>query len=288
VVAVTALLRSFEKPASSRAIAGQVTGVDRSRLSSPVDVDGIQKRFLTDLQGLQGAYGIAVIDIPTGTVYGVNGNRLFRAASVNKMPIVVTLYQQASAGRVSLDQTVKIEDSDIQHYGTGTIQNSDAARSYTLAQLADLTLTVSDNTAAFVLERYLGQQNVQQNVRRWRLDKTTMSDNTSTPADAASLMAQLYRGALLPDQSTKAILTLLESSVFPARIGSGVPSVVPIAHKVGTDVGVYNDAGVVFLSNRPYAIAVLTEDADDSEADAAIARLARDAYDFEASLIASP
>jgi beta-lactamase class A len=286
-LAILALVRST-RPAAQAASAPQAGTYDRSPPNRTAATDAIQERLLGDIEGLQGAYGIAVVDIPTGTIYGINGNRLFRAASVNKMPIVVTLYQQAAAGRISLSQQIQIGESDIQRYGTGTIQNSDTPRVYSLAQLADLTITVSDNTAAFVLERSLGQQNVQQNVRRWRLDNTSMADNTSTPADAASLMAQLYKGSLLPSDSTKVVLASLQATVFPARIGSGVPSGVPVAHKVGTDVGVYNDAGVVLLNGRPYAVAVLSEDSDETQADAAYARLSRDVYDFEASLITSP
>jgi beta-lactamase class A len=286
-IAFTALIRST-RPAAQAASDGPTGTHDRSPPNKSIAADGIEQRLLGDLDGLQGAYGIAVVDIPTGTVYGINGNRLFRAASVNKMPIVITLYQQATLGKISLGQQVQIDDADIQRYGTGTIQNSDSPRAYSLAQLGELMITVSDNTAAFVLERYLGQQNVQQNVRRWRLDNTSMADNTSTPADSALLMSQLYKGALLPSESTKTILASLQASVFPARIGSGIPSGTAVAHKVGTDVGVFNDAGVVLLNNRPYAMAVLSEDADQTEADAAYARLSRDVYDFEASLITSP
>jgi beta-lactamase class A len=281
-IAVTALLHSCAKPQAQSALASQQSGAQANR---SLDVDAVQRRFLADIEGSQGAYGIAVIDIPTGTMYGVNGNRLFRAASVNKMPIVIDLYQQASAGRVSLSRQLTIDDSDIQRYGTGTIQDADAPRVYTLAKLADLTVTVSDNTAAFVLQRLLGQQDVQQRIRRWRLNNTTMTDNTSTAADAASLMAQLYRGSLLPPEATKSLLSLLQASVFPPRIAADIPSETAVAHKVGTDVGVYNDAGIVLLNNRPYAIAVFTEDADEGEADLVYARLSRDAYDFEASLI---
>jgi beta-lactamase class A len=288
--AIAGLLHSCSQPAArATLVTHQTLGNARAAESGRrIDVAGVQERLLGDISGLQGSYGIAVIDLSSGTVYGVNGNRLFRAASVNKMPIILTLYDRAAAGKVSLDQTLTISDADIQHYGTGTIQNSDARRVYSLRQLGDLMIQVSDNTAAFVLERYLGQQAVQQNASRWHMDHTSMADNTTTPADAVSLMANLSAGRLLPPDATQTILRLLKSTVFTDRLGSGLPTGVPLAHKVGTDVGVYNDSGIVMLPQRPYAIAVFSEDADEAEANAAFAKVSSDAYDFEVSLGAAP
>jgi beta-lactamase class A len=248
----------------------------------------MQQSLVADVSNLQGTYGVAVIDIASGAAYGVNGNRVFRAASVNKMPIIVTLYLRAASGQLKLDQTLSLADSDIQHYGTGTIQEPDAPRVYTLRQLGALMIRVSDNTAAYVLERLLGEQSIQRNAGRWRLEHTSMADNTTTPADAALLMADLYSDRFLPADSTNTILDLLKGSVSANRLDSGLPSEVGVAHKVGTDIGVYNDAGIVLLEGRPYAIAVLSEDADEAEANLAFGRVSRDVYAFQSSLGKTP
>jgi len=240
------------------------------------------------MTALQGGYGVAVIDLASGLTYGVNGNNLFRAASVNKMPILITLYDSAARGRIRLDQPLTLAESDIQHYGTGTIQDPSAPRTYTPRQLGALMIQVSDNTAAYVLERLLGQQTVQQNVRRWRLDHTSMADNTTTPADSATLMADLYAGRLLSPDASDEVLALLQGSVFTDRLAAGLPPELPLAHKVGTDIGVYNDSGIVLLAGRPYSIAVLSTDADETEANAALGRISKDVYNFQASLLAGP
>src|SRR5207237_874555 len=157
-------------------------------------------------------------------VYGTNAQDLFRAASVNKLPILVTVYQRAALGQLNLDQSVTIGDADIQHYGTGTIQIAGAPRTYSIRQLAALMAQLSDNTAAYVLERLLGQTVVQTNLRRWGLNQTSMADNVTTPADAAGLMAALYAGRLLPADASSATLALLEQTVFDERLASGLPA----------------------------------------------------------------
>ena len=88
-----------------------------------------------------------------------------------------------------------------------------------------------------------------------------MVNNTTTPADMAALLANLYADRLLPPGSTETVLQLLQQSVFDDRRAEGVPTGIPVAHKVGTDVGVYNDAGIVLNPKRPYVVAVFSEDA---------------------------
>jgi len=168
--------------------------------------------------------GVAVIDLATGAAYGLNADSIFRAASVNKMPILIALYQRAARGSVNLDQTLTLGDDDIQHYGTGLIQDSGAARTYSLRELAALMIETSDNTAAYVLERYLGQASIQDALAHWNVAHTSMADNTTTPTDAVALFAGLYRQQLLPAPSTNIALALLQHTVFDDRLANGVPS----------------------------------------------------------------
>jgi len=237
--------------------------------------------------GLQGSYGISVSDLVTGLTYGINATGGYRAASINKMPILITLYQRADAGTINLDETITLSDDDIQHYGTGLIQDPGSGRTFTLRQLAAAMIETSDNTAAYVLERYLGQDAIQANVERWGLVHTSMADNTTTPAEVVALFVALKRGSLLQPESTAIVLSLLQHTVFDERIVGGVPQGVAVAHKIGTDVGVYNDAGIVLAPSHPYAIAVLSQGADESEAEAALARISGDVYRFESSLPAT-
>ena len=53
---------------------------------------------------MDGHDGVAGIHSASGRMYGVNGTKTFRAASVNKLPILLSLYDRAAKGRMSLDQ----------------------------------------------------------------------------------------------------------------------------------------------------------------------------------------
>lgn len=225
-----------------------------------------------------------MVDLSSGTTYGLNSESSFRAASVNKLPILIALYQAAAAGKVDLDRVITIQDEDIQHYGTGVIQEADAPRTYTLRELAALMIEVSDNTAAHVLEAMLGEDVIQQSLSRWGLTHTSMADNVTTPLDMATLLTLLYRHELLSPQATDVALTLLTHTVFTDRIEGGVPNGVTVAHKVGTDTGVFNDAALVLEPHRPYALVVLSTDADEGEAGKALPRISGSVYEFERRL----
>ena len=58
-----------------------------------------------------------------------------------------------------------------------------------------------------------------------------------------------------------------------------LPESVKIANKPGTLAGVRNDAGIVFVPERPFVLVVMTTyDNDEHQAEEAISRIARDAY----------
>jgi len=189
-----------------------------------------------------------------------------------------------AAGQLDLDQVITIRDEDIQHYGTGVIQEPDAPREYTVRELAALMIEASDNTAAYVLEHLIGQDAIQQDLAHWGLTRTSMADNLSTPLEAATLLGQIYRHELLDAQAADVVITLLEHTYFADRLQTGVPDGVAVAHKVGSDVGIFNDDAIIFNPRRPYAVAVLSSAADEDEANGAFAKLSRDLYDFESTL----
>jgi beta-lactamase class A len=288
---VAALLQPLRRALpvlSPRVSQAPATGEAQSAQARPPDIGAIDARLRQDVEGLDGSYAVAVVDLTTGLSYGVNTAASSRAASVNKLPILLTLYQRADDGTLDPDQTVTLTDDDIQHYGTGLIQDPRFGRSFSLRQLAALMIEESDNTAAYFLEHYLGQDAIQANLAGWGLTHTSMSENTTTSADVVRLFVGLNSGKLLRPASYAIVNSLLEHTVFTDRLTAGVPEGVPVAHKVGTDIGVYNDAGVVFAPGHPYAIAVLSQNALETEAEPALVRLSRDVFRFESSLSATP
>ncbi|MBO0799417.1 MAG: serine hydrolase, partial [Blastocatellia bacterium] len=121
-------------------------------------------------------------------------------------------------------------------------------------------------------------------LRRKMIDQAASArgdENTATPRAAMMLMEKLYRGQVgnrqLSDDVLK-ILKIRKSSPIPRFL----PESLEIANKPGEIEGVACDWAVVYVPNRPYAIAVMTNynGAGGEVADEAIAKVSKLAYDY--------
>jgi beta-lactamase class A len=229
-------------------------------------------------------YAVMALDLTTGASLSVDADIPYRAASVNKLELAIALYRRAQQHLLNLDDQVTITDADIQHYGTGTIQLSPAPQTYSYRDLVRLMIEESDNTAAYVLGNKLGLPSVQQEVASWGLTNTSLTDNTTTARDTAMLLQKLANNVLLPPAATNELIGYLENTAWNDRVQSGVPNGVPVAHKVGTDIGVFNDAAIVYAGNRPYILVVLGAGAGDSDGLDAITAISRTVWQFEQAL----
>lgn len=259
--------------------------------------DVLQARFEMDLHeiagGLDGVVGVTIIDLATDRSFGVNGDLLFTQASAIKVPILVELLQQSDAGRFSLDDPVTVEAADITG-GSGILQQlTPGAVTMTIRDVATLMIVVSDNTATNMMIDLVGMERVNATMQDLDLDATRLQrkmmdtgawqqnrENLSTPNEAARLLAQLYRGDILHRQSCDEILRIL-SIPKSGRIRAGLPDNIRVAHKTGSVGGVVVDNGIVYVENRPFVVAVMTNWVTDPDAaERMIAEIARVGYAY--------
>lgn len=246
-----------------------------------------QGQLATYLAGQPGKYSIATLDITTGAGLGINQDQPFRAASVNKLELAISLYRRALAHQIDLDATTVIAQDEVQNYGTGTIQLRGGGQSYTYRELATLMLEESDNTASYVIGKRLGLDAVQSDLQSWGLKQTSMADNYTTAQDVALLLSRVERRELLPEAQTAEILDLLQHTAWNDRLQAGVPPSLAVAHKIGTDVAVYNDAAIFLDGDHPYVAVVLSSGAQEDDALQTMTQVARLTYQFQGGLPAA-
>ncbi|MDP9245692.1 MAG: class A beta-lactamase-related serine hydrolase, partial [Chloroflexota bacterium] len=99
---------------------------------------------LADATG--GIVGVAATQLATGRHIGYREDELFPTASVIKLPLLVTLYEDAIAGRIDLSERSTYRD-DTKVAGSGVLQYLDEGLNPTLRDLSVLMMSVSDNTA---------------------------------------------------------------------------------------------------------------------------------------------
>lgn len=247
-----------------------------------------------------GAMGVAIKDLSSGAEILINDQLTFPTGSSIKIPVLIELHKQAAQGRYKLTDGRWLEQQDkvggsgvIAHFGDHTSQLS-------LRDLAVLMIVLSDNTATNMLIEQVGMANVnrtldeaglaEMRLRRKMIDQAASArgdENTATPRAAMGLMEKLYRGEVVSRALSDDVLNMLKlrkNSPIPKLLPAGVA----IANKPGGIEGVACDWAVVYVPNRPFAVAVMTNyNGEQADADAAIARIAKLAYDHFARLARS-
>ena len=112
-----------------------------------------------------GKVGVLARDIESGAEVAYNADDQFPMASTYKVPILVTVYRQAEAGRFSMDDRVQITEAE-RGLGSGLLMSMRPGLNPTIYDLALLMITVSDNEATDLLLRKVGAENVTATMRQ--------------------------------------------------------------------------------------------------------------------------
>ncbi|WP_411552771.1 serine hydrolase [Paenibacillus lautus] len=193
----------------------------------------------------------------------------YMPASTIKMALVSALMKEVDAGKLTLEETVKVEKEDVVG-GTGSLQKETFPQDVTIERLAKLMITQSDNTATNVLIDVVGLDEVQNLMDELGLDvmhlgrkmfaaaPTPEQDNYIDAEDLVHLLAYIHSGSFLSDNSRDQIIDWMKAQEVDTKFGAALPDA-PIAHKTGENANVTHDAGYFLVPGREIAISVLTE-----------------------------
>lgn len=237
-------------------------------------------------RGLPGTVGVTVTDLISGQSAGLNQWTNFYGASTLKVPIAMAVLWLVDQNRLSLNEKITYQPSDFQA-GTGILQAAiRRGDQIPVERLLDLMITVSDNIARNMLERYIGSGTIREYMRT--LGVVPAYDPVTrqvTPYGMARALIALDSGrAGLSPESTKRLLTWMQTTVHRSRIPRFMPEGVVVANKIGTWPGEVHDIGLVYAPDRSFAISVFTKGIPEERAEEVIGRIARAVYNYERSL----
>jgi len=238
--------------------------------------------------------GVAIVDLTDQRSFYLNADAVYPTASTIKIAVLAELYRQnerGSGAKLNDLYTVNAKDG----VGTeGILQSMSAGVSrITNRDLALLMVSLSDNSATNVLIDRVGMENINDWLARLGLQNTRLRrhmldvkaaqegrENTATPRELVTMLQALYGGRVFNKGTTDEFFKLLatqKSSYIPRLL----PADLMIANKPGNLDAVRNDAGIVFVAGRPFAIAVMTTFArDELDAERSIARIAHEAWSY--------
>ncbi len=230
-------------------------------------MSGLIDRFVEQARASGGRVGAVVLTAAGDEALALDPDGIYTAASVIKLPLLMTLYADAADGRLSLEERIAIgERVD----GSGVLRDLRDVDALSARDLAALAVTVSDNTATNRLIERVGPERVTERLIEWGCISTRLRrrmydmeararglENLMTPRETASLLLRVLRAARGGDGAMDGVLRLLERNTNTLRLGRYLPDGVTLAHKDGWIEMVDNDAGVI-TAQRPIVVAGFT------------------------------
>jgi beta-lactamase class A len=241
--------------------------------------DERETKILSLTSKLKGKYGVYTYNLTTKNSFIFKGSETFTAASLMKLPVILTLYQEAEAGRIDLEAKYVLQQSD-KRGGAGSLQSKANGTTYSYKKLAELMGQLSDNTAYIALRRILGDEKIQQTIDNLGMSKTSLLNDETTPEDMGFFFRKLYSGSIVTRAHRDEILSFLTDTAYEDRIPKGVPAGTKVAHKIGNEVGVISDAGIVFAP-KPFVIVLMSQEILEKEALDALPKITQIIWNFE-------
>ena len=273
-----ARLAPVDRPASAEAPEPPVPPARRRA------VEGLDRELRAISEAHAGALGVVVFDPYSGEGTSLNADRRFVAASLSKLYALLTLYAAASRGQLSLDDEITMRASDVWAEGTGVLYRYPVGTTMSLRECAGFLIKESDNTAEVMLNRYLGEANIEDELRRTGARSTSYwMPNTTTPNDVLLVLKAIADPSYTSPELSAEMLDVMTDTSFEDRLPEPLPEDARVAHKIGSWESTFSDAGIVLPEGtaRPdqgYYVVVFSEGTTEAEAREAIHEVSLAAY----------
>lgn len=221
-------------------------------------------------QGKADHVSVYLRDLRFGPWMGIGEDDMYSAASLLKVPVLLTVLRLAEQRPSILAQRVEITPELIGTYKVifQPEKTIEAGKIYTVDELLVYMIVYSDNNATNALHAYLATISPDEPlfVRTMEelgyLGDNRTEDNLSVK-QSASMFRILYNGSYLGKEMSQKALLLLSSSAFREGIVAGVPPGTAVAHKFGERIDAgsqqLHDCGIVYHPQNHYLLCIMTK-----------------------------
>jgi beta-lactamase class A len=218
---------------------------------------------------------------PAFPLVAVRATEQFPAASIIKLPVMLTVYRAYERKTASPDEYITLLPGDITE-GAPILGDAHSGQRWPIGTLVNAMIKYSDNIASNALISHFGFTAINAAIRSAGMTGTTLARhfagsvppgrrnlNVTTPHDIGLLLYEIERGAhegiptVASPESCRAMIQTLLGQAYREMIPAGVKRHVPIANKTGELDNVRSDAAIVDpLSESPYILVILTKELD--------------------------
>lgn len=185
---------------------------------------------------------------------------------------------------MSLDDEITMRASDVWAEGTGVLYAQPVGTTMTLRECARYLIEESDNTAEVMLNRYLGEEEIEAELRRVGARSTSYwMPNTTTPNDVLLVLKAISDPSHTSPELSAEMLEIMTGTSFEDRLPGPLPEGARVAHKIGSWETTFSDAGIVFPegtsgADRRYHVVVFSEGVTENAAREMIRDVSLEAY----------
>ena len=187
---------------------------------------------------------IFVWDSSNGKYVDIKGETPFPAASIIKIPVLISMFKAVESGKFKKTDTIPLEEY-YRSEGSGDLQYQAEGLALSLDNLARIMITDSDNSATNMIMSAIGSMTaVNNDIKAWGLDNTHINTwlpdlggtNYTTTKDLTVMLHNLDNEDFLSLESRADIFDYMGHVKNNRLLAAGIPENASIAHKTG-DIG---------------------------------------------------
>ena len=231
-------------------------------------------KYLEAIRRFPGDVGFYYRVLGEDRVWTHNPDLPLIAASVIKLPIMVTAFRDSLAGLLDLNEAIVVKPEE-KMPSCGALTYLHDGLQVTLLDLITLMIIVSDNTATNMLIDRLTPAHVNRTMEalgipgvalRRRLFDMAMSrrgiQNTVTARGIGTLLERMATGTLLGGETDRRMVDILLNQQLNGKLPFFLHSQnIRCAHKTGEDDNITHDAGIVY-AEKPFVICMLSNNVE--------------------------
>lgn len=230
-------------------------------------------------RGFQGDVGIYVRNLRTGESVAIAADDTFPTASMVKVPLLITLFDQAAQKRFDLDSLYTFSDSTvIQGDGDDLMAMVKLGSRVTLRKMAYLMTGFSDNTASVWIQSLIGGSQVanawlESHGYKITRDNSKLAERRpiwriwgwgmTSPREMASLLMSIRNGEAVSRAASEEMYNLLTHNYWKDDALASIPPWVQAADKSGSVDASRSEAILVNARTGDYVVVVATKNIKD-------------------------
>lgn len=133
----------------------------------------------------------------------------------------------------------------------------------------------SDNKAQVKIEKIVGVGEIKKTLERLDMRNTNFENNTTTVNDLIKMWRYVSQNEIWEKYFV--------DSIWEDRITKGIPVGTKLVHKVGTDLNIWNDSGIVYAT-KPFILVILNEGVERTAATKLVPELTQTVWNYEVGL----